>query len=44
MVEYVPMKLPIYVDTQLFVEKDMKMTWPEIKDIFSYSFKEDLED
>lgn len=43
-VEQVPMDSPIYVDTQCFIEKDMKITWQEIKDIFVASFKEDLED
>ena len=32
------MNLPIYADTQLFIEKDMKITWQEIKDIFLSSF------
>lgn len=39
----VPIHLPIYVDTQLFVENDMKITWQEIKEIFAVGFKEDLE-
>jgi len=43
-VEHVSMNLPVYVDTQLFIEKDMKLTCQGIKDIFSCSFKEDLED
>lgn len=43
-VEKVPMKPPIYADVQLFIEKDMKITWEEINDIFAGSFKEDLED
>lgn len=42
--EQVPMKFPVYADMQLFVEKDMKITWQEIKVIFLGSFKEDLED
>lgn len=44
MVEQVPINFPIYADTQLFVEKDMKITWEEIKDIFAGTFNEDLED
>lgn len=32
MVEQVPMNLPIYAYTQLFAEKDMKITWQETKD------------
>lgn len=36
--------MSIYADKQLFIEKDMKFTWKEIKDIFVGSFKEDLED
>lgn len=38
------MNLPIYADTKLAIEKDMKITWQEIKNIFVGSFKEDLED
>jgi len=38
------MNFPVYADTQLFIEKDMNITWQEIKDIFAGSFKEDLED
>lgn len=38
------MNLPIYVDMKLFVEKEMTITWQEIKGIFLGSFKEDLED
>ena len=38
------MNLPIYADTQLFLEKHMKITLQEIKDIFAGSFKEDMED
>ena len=44
MVEHVPINFPIYADTQLFIDKDMKITWQEIKDIFVGNFKEDLED
>ncbi len=43
-VEHVQMNLPIYANTQLFVEKDMKITWKEINDIFAGTFKEYLED
>jgi len=43
-VEQVAIKFPIYANTQLFIEKDMKITWQEIKDIFASNFKEDLED
>ena len=38
------MNLPIYADTQLFIEKNMNITWQEIKDIFAGNFKDDLED
>ena len=38
------MNLPVYAGTQLFIEKDIKITWQEIKDIFVGSFKEYLED
>ena len=43
-VEHVSMNLLIYVDTWLFLEKDMNITWQEIKDIFTGYFKEDIED
>lgn len=43
-VEHVSMNLPIYAKTQLFIEKDMKLTWKKIKDIFTGSFKEYMED
>lgn len=35
------MNLPVYEDMYLFIEKDMKITWKEIKDIFQSTFKED---
>lgn len=43
-VEQVSMNLPIYAETQPFIEKVMKITWQEIKDIFGGNFKEYLED
>ena len=43
-VEQVSMDLVFYANTQLFIEKDMKITWQEIKDIFARIFKEYLED
>lgn len=41
MVEQVPMNFLVSTDTQLIVEKDMKITWQNIKDIFIGNFKED---
>lgn len=38
------MKFPVYANTQSFIEKDMKITWQEIKDTFVDSFQEYLED
>lgn len=43
-VEYVSRKFSVYEETQLFIEKDMNITWQEIKNIFVDNFKEDLED
>ena len=43
-VEQVSMNLLVYADTQFFIEKDMKITWQEIKDIFTGSFKDVLEE
>jgi len=43
-VEQVPINLPVYAYMELFIEKDMKITWQVIKDIFGGTFKEDLED
>lgn len=42
-VKQVPMNFPINANTQLFVEKNMRNTRQEIKDIFTGRFKEDLE-
>lgn len=38
------MNVLVYIDTQLFIEKGMNLTWQEIKDIFVGDLKEDLED
>lgn len=43
-VEQVSVKFPFDEDTQLFIEKGIKLTWKEIKDIFAGDFMEDLED
>lgn len=42
--EQVSVNFPVYADSQLFIDKDMKLTWQGIKDIFAGEFKEDLED
>ena len=42
--EHVSMGLPIYEDTKLVIDKDIKMKWKEINDTFSGTFEEDLED
>lgn len=38
------MSLPMYIDTHLFIEKDIKITWQEINPIFAGSFEENMED
>jgi len=43
-VEKVSMSLPIYEDTKLFIDKDIKMKWKDINDTFLGTFEEDLED
>lgn len=43
-VEQILVDLPVYVDTQLFIEKGTKLTWYQIKDTFGEDFMEDLED
>ena len=43
-VEEVLMNFLTYANTKKSIEKDMKLTWQEIKDIFAWSFKEYLQD
>jgi len=43
-VEKVSMSLPIYEDTKLFIDKEIKITWKDINDIFLGTFEENLED
>ena len=43
-VEKVSISLSIYEDTKLFIDKEIKITWKEINDIFSGTFEENLED
>ena len=38
------MSLPIYGDTKLILDKDIKLKWQEVNDIFTSTFGEDLED
>jgi len=41
--EKVSSSLPIYEDTKLFVDKDIKLKWQEFNDSFAHTFGEDLE-
>lgn len=43
-VEHMSINIPVYVDSQLFIEKGTKLTWQQIKDNFAEDFKGDLED
>lgn len=36
--------LPIYEDTKLFLDKDIKLKWQEVNEAFAGTFREDLED
>jgi len=38
------MSLPMYIDTYMFIEKYIEITWQYINTIFVGSFKENLED
>ena len=38
------MSLPIYEDTKLFIDKDIKMKWQDINDTFLGTFEENMED
>jgi len=44
MVEQVSMSLLVYEDTNMFLDKDIKVKWQDINDIFSGTFEENLED
>jgi len=43
-VEQVYMSLPIYEDTNFFIDKEIKIKWQDINDIFSGTFEENMED
>lgn len=43
-VEQVSMRFPIYEDTNLFIDKEIKMKWKDINDISLGTFEENLED
>ena len=43
-VEQASMSFPIYEDTKLIVDKDIKLKWQEVNDAFVGTFGEDLED
>jgi len=43
-VKWVSTSFPIYEDTKLIIDKDIKMKWHEVNDAFSSTFGEDLED
>ena len=38
------MSLPMYIETHMFIEKDIKITWQGINTIFAGNFEENLED
>lgn len=42
-VKQVYMNLPIYEDTKLFIDKEIKIKWQDINDIISDTFEENLE-
>jgi hypothetical protein len=43
-VEQVSSSLPIYEDTKLYLDKDIKLKWQEVNETFTGTFGEDLED
>jgi len=43
-IERVSTGFPIYQDTKLIVDKDIKPKWQEVNDAFTDTFGEDLED
>ena len=42
-IEYVSSILPIYEDTKLYLDKDIKLKWQEVNETFAGTFGEDLE-
>lgn len=42
--EQVSSGLPIYEDTQLYLDKDIKLKWQEVNETFACNFREYLED
>lgn len=42
-VDQVSMSFPIYKDTKLFIDNEIKITWQNINNIFSGTFKNNLE-
>ena len=43
-VEQVSSGLPIYEDTKLYLDKDIKLKWQEVNETFAGTFGEHLED
>lgn len=43
-VERVSTSLPIYEDTKMILDKDIKLKWKEVNDAFAVIFREDLKD
>ena len=43
-VEKVSSILPIYEDTKLYLDRDIKMKWQEVNETFADTFGEHLED
>lgn len=42
MVEQGSMSFPVYTDTHMFIDKDIKITWKDINNTFSSNFEENL--
>ena len=42
-IEQMSMGLPVYKDTKLVIDRDIKMKWQDINNTFSGTFEEDLE-
>ena len=43
-VEQVSSSIPIYEDTKLYLDKDIKLKWQEVNEAFIGTFWEDLKD
>jgi len=43
-VKQVSMRLLIYEDMKMFIDKEIKMKWQEINEIFSCTFDDNMED